>query len=151
MLNTDYMLSKYQNINLSDLDLTTQEVYPNYNNFKKNIDNGDVIEAALTGGTSMFQVGKKLNYSPLAGSIGTNNVTRFPKLQSPYLVLSGQQNVDEMLARKQQQRSLQNKQSLDGSFRSTKNCYKKYFNEELNENEHRVWWSHEAQDMETLY
>lgn len=152
LLDTDYRFpTQHQNITFSDIDLTTQDQY-NFGGHRGKIDNADVIELALDGGTNLFQIGRKPNYSPLSGSIGMNDVTRFPKHLPKYQIpLSGQQNVDEMLARKQQQRGYQNKQSIDGFVRSTKNCYTKYFNEELNENVHRVWWSEEAQDIETTW
>lgn len=154
MIDTDYRFPRQsQNITLSDIDLSQQN-YGIYANNKKNrfIDNADVIESALDGGTSVFHIGTKPNYSPISGSIGMNNVTRFPRNLPKYQIpLSGQQDADERLATKQQQRSYQNKQSIDGFVRSTKNCYTKYFNEELNENAHRTWWSEGAHDFETTW
>lgn len=149
MIDSDYTsASKYGNISMSDIDLTNQQ-YPQFQpkSKKYKIDNLDSIETVLTRGTSLFQIGNKPNYSPTFGTSPVPN-SSFPrsKYQFP---LSGQQNVDELLARKQQQRSDLNQLSTDGRVRSTKTCYQKYFNEELNENEHRVWWSSESQDLET--
>lgn len=143
--NDNYEISKYNNISTSeDIDMTKQEEAPMPRLFLDNtIDNSDVIEMAITKGTTLFQP-NGTGFSPLKG------IADIPKHFNDYdIPLSGQQNVDEMLSRKQQQRAATNKRALDGAVRATKELYNKYFQEELDENEKRVWYSSEAQDIET--
>lgn len=145
----DYEISKYGNISTSeDIDMTRQEMPMNLNipyasPESDKIDNSDVIEMAITRGTTLFQPNGQ-GFSPLNGIVPTPSI--FAKYDIP---LSGQQNADEMLARKQQQRAATSKRSLDGAVRATRDLFCKYFQEELDENEHRVWYSSEAQDVET--
>ena len=137
---TDYDYSKYDNISLSDdADMTMQEVPVNFGN--NTYDNLDVIESSITRGTSLFP-SEQVGFSTLEGD---------PDMLNRYqnIALSGQQNIDELLARKQAQRSTMQKRSLDGAVQATKNLYSKYFTEELNENENREWWSSEASEIET--
>lgn len=138
--------SKYNNITEDDINLASQEPQ-NYGTpiieHNENIDNSDNIETAITRGTSLF----------FPNSIGFTPTAIMPDMPSHWkdynIPLSGQQDLDERLATKQQQRSNLNKIAIDGSVRSTKNIYEKYFNEELQENEDRVWWSSESQPIET--
>lgn len=152
-LNTDeYSLSKYDNIAKSTIDLSTQEISgvdfqadPETGNPDSNkIDNSDVIESAITRGVSLFNPTGS-GFSPLkAASVQTPDL--FDKYNIP---LSGQQNMDEMLARKSQHTGSLGKRSIDGAVRATRDLFNTNFQEELDENEKRVWWSSEAQDMET--
>ena len=152
-INTDdFEINKYGNISTSeDIDMTKQELSKmdfglfdkSNNKGPNNIDNSDVIEMAITRGTTLFQPNGG-GFSPLKGIVDVPN--KFSEYDIP---LSGKQNVDEMMSRKQQQRASMNKRALDGSVRATRDLYCKYFQEELDENEHRVWYSSEAQDMET--
>lgn len=143
-LNTDdNEINKYGNISTSmDIDMTEQQIQ----NMKFNgvsIDNSDVIEMAITRGTTLFQPDGK-GFSPLRGNVET------PSMFANYnTVLSGKQNVDEMLARKQQQRANINKRAIDGTVRDTRTFYDKFYKNELDENEKRVWYSSESQDIET--
>jgi hypothetical protein len=142
-VNTDNLeMNKYGNISTTDIDMTTQEM-PNMDFDSSYIDNSDVIEMAITRGTSLFHPDGQ-GFSPLKG------VAETPSVFSEYNIpLTGQQNVDELLARKQQQRAAINKRALDGRVRATRALYNKYFTEELDENEKRVWWSSESADIET--
>ena len=144
---TNYSLSKYDNISMSeDVDMSKQDVYglQGGNNLNNQIDNADVIELAITRGTSLFQPQPKNGFTSLKGLIDGND-----NLYGYTIPLTGQQDVDELLARKQAQRGIMNKRSLDGAVRSTKKIFVKYLTDELAENEKRVWWSSEAQDLET--
>lgn len=60
-------------------------------------------------------------------------------------------NNDDKLSRGQMHRSQMNKRAIDGAVRATRNQFDKYFSNELDENEKREWWSHQADDVETDY
>jgi hypothetical protein len=60
-------------------------------------------------------------------------------------------NIDDKLSRGQMHRSLMNKRAIDGTVRATRNQFDKYFVNELDENEKREWWNHQADDVETDY
>lgn len=149
----DFGFSKYGNVSLSeDIDMAQQMDSDAFNatafknsgfNKSSTIDNNDVIEEAITRGVSLFNPSEN-SFTPINGN--AVDLVQASKFDIP---LSGKQNVDELLARKQQQRANLNKMAIDGAVQSTKNIYEKYFSEELDENEHRVWWSSEAQDLET--
>lgn len=141
-VNHNLELSKYGNLPIDEIDMTVQEVPISSKMHNKKIDNSDIIESTITRGTTLFRP-NGTGFSPLIGDI--NAPEYFYKYDMP---LSGQQNIDEMLARKQQDRANLNKKAIDGAVMSTKNLYSKYFHEELDENEHRVWYSSEAQDIE---
>lgn len=141
-ITNDYSLNKYGNISISDIDMTRQQ---RFTSFKKSnfIDNSDVIEEVLSGGSSLFQPNGG-GYSPV------NAVYRQPKKFNSYLTpLTGSQNVDELLARKMQQRGTMNYQSMTGTARVNKDIYQKYYFEELNENQHKNWFSSGSYDLET--
>lgn len=60
-------------------------------------------------------------------------------------------NNDDKLSRGQMHRSQMNKRAIDGTVRATRNKFDKYFGNELDENEKREWWSHQADDVQTDY
>jgi hypothetical protein len=147
-LNTDnYEFSPYKNISTSsDIDMTRQELSDESVTESGKIDNSDVIDMVITRGTSLFQPDGK-GFTPLRGSEDNTFEKRgFSLFNIP---LTGSQDVDELLARKQTQRGAINKRALDGQVRATRNLFNRYFQEELNENEQRVWYSSEAQNLET--
>lgn len=168
--NDNYALSKYDNIDMNDLDMSQQLVPLSFNDPSYNdkslendkIDNSDLIAEMMTRGTGLYQPNDH-SYSPIHSDsydnpykvdpnkplYRSNNPETYENVLEYDSVLSGQQNMDEMLARKQQQRSDLNKRSIDGKVRATKNLYSDMLQEELNENEQRVWYSSEAQDVET--
>ena len=132
--------------------------YPQYepkirqelNNKKSELDNSDVIKKAsssfvtlndpplsITNNAAMSNFYNKMgghvdNYSNFTIPINDHGIT-----------------LDEALARKQAHRSLMNKRAIDGSVRTTKKMFEKFFQQELNENEKRVWWSSESNLNET--
>jgi hypothetical protein len=136
-----YGISRYSNISLpTDIDMTTQEVPVVGEN--NEFDNADTIDQVITRGTSMIHNGNE-NFSVI------NNHNNFEMKQKYNIGLSGMQDADEMLARKQSQRAALNRDAITGAVRHTKRSYDRTFAEELDENEKRVWWSSEAQDVET--
>ncbi len=94
------------------------------------IDNNDVIDYVITKGTQLPTI------------IMNDN---------KFLASTGEENIDELLTRKQVHRSNMNRTALDGKVRSTRAIYEKYFTSELDENDDRVWWSSEAQESENDY
>lgn len=141
-IDTDnYSLSKYGNISVSqDVDMTKQEVdLPEGDN---SLDNTDIVDQVITRGTSLIH-SKPDSYSP------TVNHNTFEMKKKYNIGLTGKQDADEMLARKQSQRGALNRDAMTGFARHTANKYYNSFDDELNENEHRVWWSSESQDLET--
>lgn len=153
-----FEFSKYQNVNTDQLDSMKQRVLGMGeeidNNANTGIDHSDLVDAVISGGSSYFQpIGQGVSTTssaeesvfnleqPAADGDGEYNMYDIGITSAP--------NMDELLARKQQHRANMNKKAIDGRVRSTRNIYEKYFNNELNENEHRVWWSSEAVDLET--
>ena len=137
----DYGISRYGNISVStDADMTKQEIPVQAENDE--FDNADTIDQVITRGTSLLHNGGE-NFST------TNNHNNFEMKQKYNIGLSGMQDADEMLARKQSQRAALNRDAITGAVRHTKRSYDRTFAEELDENEKRVWWSSEAQDVET--
>jgi hypothetical protein len=146
----DFEHSKYGNIRESeDIDSMDQRLYDlSFSNDGK-LDNADIVEETLMRGNAVFQPNQ-------AGVSTTSNaqLSKFnlgePGVMSEYnLPQTNSVGADEMLARKQQHRASINKKAIDGHIRSTKNIYQKYFANELDENEHRVWWSDEASEITT--
>jgi len=137
----NYNLSKYGNISISqDVDMTKQEVdLPEGENA---LDNTDVVDQVITRGTSLMH-SKPDSFSP------TVNHNTFEMKKKYNIGLTGKQDADEMLARKQSQRGALNRDAMTGFARHTANKYYNSFEDELDENEHRVWWSSESQDLET--
>lgn len=72
-----------------------------------------------------------------------------PSYNTPWVLPQTGTNADEMLARKQQHISSANKRATDGLIRHTSASYKKYFANELAENERKDWWSAEADTVDT--
>jgi len=144
VLNADinnYRLSKFGNIITSqDVDMTKQEV--DVDGEDNSLDNEDTIDQVITRGTSLFH-SKPDSFSP------TVNHNSFDMKKKYNIGLTGKQDVDEMLARKQSQRGALNRDAMTGAARHTANTYKNSFTDELDENEQRVWWSSEAQPLET--
>lgn len=152
----DLDISGYGNVSESgDIDMMDQRMHSM--NFgltseypEGKFDNSAAMEEALWRGNVVFQ--------PNAVGISTTNnaaLTNFslgePGVMSDYDIPlnPASTTMDETLARKQQQRASINKRAIDGAVRSTKNMFQKYFANELDENEKRVWWSDEAQELTT--
>lgn len=147
--NYDKEISDFGNISIpNDIDMTKQQdILLASSNNHDILDNTAVVDEIISKGTTLIQP-DGYGFSPTEGNPYdiSKKISEFHKYDYP---LTGSQNADEMLARKQQQRSNLNRQSLDGSVRATRELYSKYFQEELNENEKRVWWSSESQPIET--
>ena len=127
----EYEFSKYGNMSLNDARLPTGPVpMPESSNAEK--DTSDLVNY-ITTNTDVDP-----DYTPI-GRIDNKEI----------IALTGNQDMDERLAT--EQAINRNKRAMDGYSRSTRNIYDKYFKEELNENQHRVWYSDEAQDMETSW
>jgi hypothetical protein len=153
----DTPFSKYGNMSLTvDADQAQQRILGMGEDLgpenPTSIDNSDVVQAVMLRGSSYFQPNWK-GITPTSSGQYTNFSLAEPAEKgrvSPYdMTLSGGQNLDEILARKQQQRQYTAKQAIDGHVRATRNMFNKYFNNELIENEQKEWWSAEAQDFET--
>lgn len=116
-------------------------------------DNSDLIQEYIQKGNTIFQPGTAQGVTTTSSAYHSNFTLAQPGMYMEYSVpLNGRAyNADEALARKQQHRSSMNKRAIDGAVRSTKNIYKKFFTDELKENENREWWSAEAQEFETDY
>jgi hypothetical protein len=146
--------SKYGNIiESSDIDMMDQRLHgldlSDPAGREQRIDNSDVVEMALNKGNAVFQpngVGVSATNSVDLASFTLHE----PGVMSAYdLPQSNFMDLDEVLSRKQQHRANMNKKATDGHVRSTKNIYNKYFKNELDENEKRVWYSAEAQEFDT--
>jgi hypothetical protein len=119
-----------------------------------NIDNQDVVNRAIRGQISPHTPLER-GVSPSSSATMTNfylgdkhsNIN--PIIREPYEVKA--LDMDEILARKQQHAGDKNRKALDGKIRSTKNIYQRFFADECDQNEKRVWWSAEADDYETDY
>lgn len=74
-----------------------------------------------------------------------------PSYNTPWMLPQTGTNADEMLARKQQHISSANKRATDGMIRHTAASFKKYFANEMAENERKDWWSAEADPVDSDY
>lgn len=119
--------------------------------------NADMIESVMERGSSMHQPLEARS----ADFYDVNDIhakTKLYDMDDPKKGLYSESTVifndrafdmDERLARKQKHRGEINKKATDGRVRATANLYKKYFTDELDENEKRVWWSNEAKEIDT--
>jgi len=141
--------SPYQNIELSDIDMLADQQFrynvpldPN-NPMQKPDAQGDVMQQ-INGGNNIFQ--------PIGQGVTPTNYSELPGEPEKYGWTIPQSNVinaDEALARKQQHRGSMPKRAIDGYVRSTATLYKKYFANELAENESMEWWGTEASEVDT--
>lgn len=116
---------------------------------KKNIDNSDVIERAIEGYITQHTP-NGIGVSDSTSATLTKRYLKEPEEQfvrEPYQARA--YDADEASARRQQHRGDIEKKAIDGSVRSTKNRFAKYFREELDQNEGRVWWSAESKKYDT--
>lgn len=155
LINTDETaLSQYGNIGTSsnvdtmfqrhtDLDMT--DVAPD------DLDNSDLVQYAMQKGSTIFQPNTAQGVTASSSAYHSNFKLAQPGMYMEYSVPINQRgyNADEALSRIQQHRSSINKRAIDGAVRSTRNIYERFFQNELNENEQREWWSAEAQPFET--
>ena len=144
----EYEFSKYGNISLSnDIDMSQQRVYASVGSPNDPIDNSDVIDMAVSKGSMLYQSINN-NITPIKSTMSQDVLGSSGTVEYD-IPMTGSQTIDEVLARKQQHRASINKKAIDGHVRSTKKIYEKYFKDELDENESKVWWSSEAQEIET--
>lgn len=68
---------------------------------------------------------------------------------SEYYVPIAYQSFDEINANRMANMQMKNKRAIDGTVRNTANNFAKYFQEELDYNENRDWYSQSADDMST--
>ena len=151
----DNSMSIYGNMSLAnDMDSTQQRI-PNIDLTRGEIDNSDLVEQVVQRGNTVFQPANlgvtaassaQLTNFTLAGPSGIPIYDHMPTYS---IAQNNHNSIDELLARKQQHRGSMNQRAIDGRVRSTKNLYKRYFQNELDENEKRVWYSAEAHEMET--
>lgn len=154
----DQYIGKYQNVRTGDLDNMLQRNYSM--DFGKRadgsyqasdeIDNSDAVEEAISRGNSVFQPsmqGVSATSSAMLSSFNMAEPGPMPEYKIP--LNNRATTVDESISRKQQHRGGMNKKAIDGVVRNTKNAYKRCFLNELDENEHKVWWSAESNDVET--
>lgn len=154
----DQYVGPYQNIRTGDLDNMLQRNYSV--DFAKNpdgtyqpsaeIDNSDAVEEAISRGNTVFQPsmqGVSATSSAMLSSFNMAEPGPMPDYTIP--INNRATSVDESISRKQQHRGGINKKAIDGAVRNTKNVYQRCFLNELDENEHKKWWSAEAEDVET--
>lgn len=147
-------LSQYGNIGTSsnvdtlfqrhtDLDMTDVA--------RDDLDNSDFVQLAMQKGSTIFQPNTAQGVTASSSAYHSNFKLAQPGMYMEYSVPINQRgyNADEALSRAQQHRSSINKRAIDGAVRSTRNIYERFFQNELNENEQREWWSAEAQPFET--
>jgi hypothetical protein len=158
----DVEFSGYGNISLAgDIDSMQQRIIgldiPETRDAqgKIEIDNSDVVAQVIQRGNTVFQpngVGvtptqnAEMSKFSLAGPSG---IPYFDDDTSYDIPQANKNSLDELLARAAQHRGSLAKRSLDGHVRATKNLFKKYFTNELDENERRTWYSAEAHNFET--
>jgi hypothetical protein len=151
----DQYMGEGENIRLSEVDTALQR--PTGLNLSKGltptptnseIDTSDVLaEMEQRGNTVFYPNGQGPSATTSASLSGF--VMHEPGPGSEYSIpMSNKTNVDESLARKQMHRGAMNKKARDGQIRSTRAIFEKYFRDELNENEGRVWYSSEAKGTE---
>jgi len=147
-------LSQYGNIGTSgdidtlfqrktDLDMT--DVTPD------DLDNSDFVQESIQKGSSIFQPNTAQGVTASQAAYHSNFKLAQPGMYMEYSVPINPRGytADEALARKQQHRADINKKAIDGAVRSTRNIFNRFFQNELNENEEREWWTAEAANFET--
>jgi hypothetical protein len=117
-------------------------------------DNTDIVESAIAKHSSNFQPDRAHGFSSSNSAYLSNMTLGEPDPNGNNLRYTVPLNdfaydLDESLSRGQQYRASINKRAIDGAVRSTKNIFQRFFNNEMDENEKRVWYSAEAQDLET--
>ena len=117
----------YGNSELDNTDVVMQSIAPNA--LFQPINQG--VSATSNAQLSNFTMGEP-GYSIMAEAPQTNLAS-----------------ADELVARKQQHNLGLSRRAIDGAVRSTRNKFDKYFQNELTENEGRVWWSSEASEADT--
>jgi len=127
-----------------DLDLSSSD----------DIDNADTVETAIEKHSSNFQPDRAHGFSSTNSAYLSNYTLGEPnpamaKLSYTVPLNDAAYDLDESLSRGQQYRASINKRSIDGAVRHTRNSYNRVFSNELKENEKRVWYSAEAEDLET--
>ena len=107
-------------------------------------DNTDIVNQIIQGGNEPFQ------YNWKAATDTDNSEDHVYNKRNPYQpALTGKVNVDERLAIMQQHRGSLPKRAIDGMVRSQAPMFKRMFQDELEQNEHREWWTAKAQNMES--
>lgn len=155
-IDDDRFYSKYQNVDMLDLDSMLQRPYNI--NFAKGasgdksgvIDNSAAIEEAISRGNTVFQPsmqGVSVTSSAMLSNFNMAEPGPIPDYAIP--LNNRATSVDESLARKMQHRGAMNKKAIDGAVRTTKNKFVKLFQNELDENEKQDWWSAQANEIET--
>lgn len=152
-INTDFSqeFSKYGNIKETDIDSMLGKNLMEDNGYD-NVDNQDEIDKYLESGFSTFQPEYSEGISTTNNALDENFYLGEPETKK-YTTAYNPKSYDfnEAFVRKQQQTSSINKQATDGSIRSTKAIFDKYFRNELDYQESKDWWSAEAQDFETNF
>lgn len=115
------------------------------------IDNSDLIEDFMQKSSSIFQPNTAQGVTATSSAYHSNFTLHEPGMFLQYStpINSRGYTADEGMSRLQQHRSSINKRAIDGAVRTTKNRFAKFFANELDENEKRVWYSAEAADIET--
>ncbi len=158
VLNYNYdnnRFSEHGNITMArDIDSMEQRIIDINLDNEGPIDNADTVESALEKGSSNFQPDRAHGFSSTSSAYLSNYTLGEPnpntsKLDYHVPLNDAAYDLDESLSRGQQYRASINKRAIDGAVRHTRNSFKRVFSNELNENEKRVWYSAEAEDLET--
>jgi hypothetical protein len=153
----DNRFSEWGNISM-DRDINTMEQRTIDLDIKANpaagLDNSDLVEDAINKHSSNFQPDRAQGFSSTNSAYLSNMTLGEPdpytqKLSYTVPLNDAAYNLDESLSRGQQYRASINKRAIDGAVRNTSRKFRKVFANELDENEKRVWYSAEAQDMES--
>ena len=147
-INVDDNYSKYGNISeMNDINPLGQRNVDFEFEESDDIDNSDLIEDAIQRSSSTFQPLNVGGVTPLTSAEKSHFRLAQPAtrgiagLDYSVPIEEAGVNADANLARKQHHRSSMNKRAIDGTVRSTRNKFNKYFQNELDENEEREWWS----------
>jgi hypothetical protein len=151
----DEYMGPQQNIRLSEVDTALQRptglnlaIGQVPTEINSSIDTSDVVQRVLTRGNVVYEPNMQGVSATTAAQISNFNLAEPGPTTLYSIARTNKTNVDEQLTRKQMHRGAMNKKAIDGKVRSTKNIYQKYFLNELDENEHKVWYSAEAEDLE---
>jgi len=158
VLNYNYDNNRYSehgNITMArDIDSMEQRIIDVVIDNKGPIDTADAVEASLERHSSNFQPDRAHGFSSTSSAYLSNYTLGEPnpntaKLDYRVPLNDAAYDLDESLSRGQQYRASINKRAIDGAVRHTRNSFARVFSNELNENEKRVWYSAEAEDLET--
>jgi hypothetical protein len=124
------------------------------------IDNSDLVDDLVRKGDTHHQPLIELGVTTTENAYmnpytmhGKSNQYRDPDGIPKYTIPLNDRGIsfDEAMAIKQNHRSMINRKAIEGAVRTGAGHFERFYRDELDENEKRVWWSAEAEDLEVAF